>query len=585
MNENIEFDITVDGKQVKRSLKDIKKDLSSLDKKSQDTTDSMKQKWDSVGKAIKAAGIAAILQQTVSSALQLEKATFGLTDSTKEYIKVASRQYGLNQEIIAGFVQTGKSAGMSGDSIQEMIEQAVALSRAYPHESVETFIDNLSMLNTTGEAQGYIVDVLEQKWGAIDLKSMSLAEKMDAIREATKGVNEKFEETRAAKFDAIFQEGKTAVSDLGDTFLDLADSTGAMSVFSKGVVVVQYSLGGLKAAAKAAKIWVKGLFGADTTDDMKSFNEQLKENEELWKKIAGVNNKTPREQLKKPMLQDIKGSTKPKEQKDIEAVIKAEKEKQKAQEKASKEEAKRLMKVAGLKDRFNDDYIRTIEGDTELEMVELDRRYAEYDKHIEDKKKLNEWYSASVVKLYEEEDEEAKKRAEEIKTVFQDAFKGAEDSMVDFVMNGKSSMKDLFNSILEGLLRMQIRNSITQPLMQGLGAMFGGGTAATFHSGYIPSHHDGSMRSDERIAKLQVGESVISRHGTSKNRDALAAINRGEKVGGGNVVVNIENNSGTDVSQDNVSTSQDGSTMVVNVVLDAIARNKGGMRDSIKGVR
>lgn len=585
MSDNIEFDITVDGKQAKRSLQDIDKEVTSLGKKSDDTTRSMKSNWMELGSAIKTAGIAVALQQAVASSLQLEKATFGLTRQTKDYIKVASEQYGLNQEIIAGFIQTGKSAGMSGDSIQDMIEQAVALSRAYPHESVETFVDNLSMLNTTGEAQGYIVDVLEQKWGAIDLKGKSLAEKMEAVKEATSGVNEEFEKTRASRIDGIFQEGKNAVSDFGDVLLDLADSSGIMSVFSKAVIATQYSLGGFKATVQGAKVWVKELFGADTTDDVKSFNAQLKENEEIWKKLVGVG-KTAREKLSKPMLQDIKGSDKPREQVDIENTIKAEREKQKLQEKASKEEAKRIMKIAGLRDRFNSDYIGTVEGETALEMAELDKRYAEYDKHIEDKKKLNEWYSKSVEKIYEEEDEEAKRVAEEIKTVFQDAFKGAEDALVDFTMTGKTNLRDLFNSILEGVMRMQIRNSITQPLSQAIGSFFGAGaTGATFHSGYIPSHHNGSMRSDERIAKLQVGESVISRHGTAKNRDALEAINRGESISGGGVVVNIENNSGTDITQDNVSTSQDGGTMVVNVVLDAIARNKGGMRDSIKGVR
>ena len=55
----------------------------------------------------------------------------------------------------------------------------------------------------------------------------------------------------------------------------------------------------------------------------------------------------------------------------------------------------------------------------------------------------------------------------------------------------------------------------------------------------IPSFHTG-MASDERIAKLQVGEAVINRTGASRNAGAIDAMNRGMPVGGGDsTVVNV----------------------------------------------
>ena len=63
------------------------------------------------------------------------------------------------------------------------------------------------------------------------------------------------------------------------------------------------------------------------------------------------------------------------------------------------------------------------------------------------------------------------------------------------------------------------------------------GTADVKHSGgaigstRIPSFHNG-FRSDERLAKLQVGEAVVNRAGATKNRGAIDAMNKGYSVGG-----------------------------------------------------
>ena len=73
--------------------------------------------------------------------------------------------------------------------------------------------------------------------------------------------------------------------------------------------------------------------------------------------------------------------------------------------------------------------------------------------------------------------------------------------------------------------------------MTGIKGFLPGGTPEVKHSGgYIggslPSHHSGSLRQDERIAKLQVGEAVVNRAGASRNRGAIAAMNAGQTVGG-----------------------------------------------------
>ena len=61
---------------------------------------------------------------------------------------------------------------------------------------------------------------------------------------------------------------------------------------------------------------------------------------------------------------------------------------------------------------------------------------------------------------------------------FLDAFKSAEDALVDFVQTGKLNFKDLVNSLIADLARIQIRETIMNPLssfIQGLFAPSGGG--------------------------------------------------------------------------------------------------------------
>lgn len=65
-------------------------------------------------------------------------------------------------------------------------------------------------------------------------------------------------------------------------------------------------------------------------------------------------------------------------------------------------------------------------------------------------------------------------RAGAAKTALVNAFKGAEDALVNFVMTGKFNFKDFASSIIKDLIRIMIQQSIMKPLMGGLGSLFGG---------------------------------------------------------------------------------------------------------------
>lgn len=61
----------------------------------------------------------------------------------------------------------------------------------------------------------------------------------------------------------------------------------------------------------------------------------------------------------------------------------------------------------------------------------------------------------------------------QIEEVLTNAFKAAEDALVDFVMTGKLDFKGLVSSIIEDIARMNIQQNIIKPLAGWLGGMLG----------------------------------------------------------------------------------------------------------------
>ncbi|KCV36310.1 phage tail tape measure protein, lambda family [Bordetella bronchiseptica 00-P-2730] len=58
------------------------------------------------------------------------------------------------------------------------------------------------------------------------------------------------------------------------------------------------------------------------------------------------------------------------------------------------------------------------------------------------------------------------------RNAFADAFKGAEDALVQFVTTGKLSFAELADSVIADLMRITVRQSITGPLASVLGSVF-----------------------------------------------------------------------------------------------------------------
>ena len=113
------------------------------------------------------------------------------------------------------------------------------------------------------------------------------------------------------------------------------------------------------------------------------------------------------------------------------------------------------------------------------------------------------------------------------------AFRGAEDALVDFVTTGKLSVNDLVRSIIADFARIQIRQNILGPLLGAFG--FSG---ASFASGGIV-RGPGSGTSDSIATALAEGSFVVNARAASAFRPILDGISG--FASGGLVPVRISN--------------------------------------------
>jgi len=147
------------------------------------------------------------------------------------------------------------------------------------------------------------------------------------------------------------------------------------------------------------------------------------------------------------------------------------------------------------------------------------------------------------------------------------AFHGMTDALTDFVMTGKANFRDFANSVIADIMRIAIRQSIVQPIAGGLMSAFGMAAVPAMASGG-PVFGGSPYMVGERGPELFVPSSSGS------------IVPGG---GGGNVTVNVQNNTGQPIEKRNVRTSFDAQGMVVDMVLDAMNRNVHGLRTALGG--
>ena len=91
----------------------------------------------------------------------------------------------------------------------------------------------------------------------------------------------------------------------------------------------------------------------------------------------------------------------------------------------------------------------------------------------------------SPLAVYEDQLTNAQTRTKDFETAQVNAFKKAEDALVDFVKTGKLDFKDLIDSLLSDLVRFEIRQKFITPMFEGFKSSRSGG------KGFFSSFLDG----------------------------------------------------------------------------------------------
>ena len=164
------------------------------------------------------------------------------------------------------------------------------------------------------------------------------------------------------------------------------------------------------------------------------------------------------------------------------------------------------------------------------------------------------------------------------------AFNSMEDTLTSFITTGKASFSDFANAIISDLTRIIIRQSIIQPLMNGLGSYFGfamahtGGivgadnlatkSASSLAFAGVPRFHSGGIVGDEVPIIAKRGEGVFT-------REQMKAL--GDNGSTVNISVNVVNNAASDVkasvSQSNQGNGKFNLDIMIEKIESSMSRN------------
>lgn len=130
-------------------------------------------------------------------------------------------------------------------------------------------------------------------------------------------------------------------------------------------------------------------------------------------------------------------------------------------------------KEAGIKKQYDDQI--AVQQDYQA------RALAEYDRYVLARNAKEEDWSVGAQKAYGNYLESARNAAQQSQDLWAKAFTGMEDAVVNFAKTGKLNFKDLANTIIADLIRIQVRTSMVSALGGSggwLSTIFGGGTTS-----------------------------------------------------------------------------------------------------------
>lgn len=279
---------------------------------------------------------------------------------------------------------------------------------------------------------------------------------------------------------------------------------------------------------------------------------------------------------------------------------------------------------------FNDEYSKMTLSYFDYERLQLDELKQDWVAQGQDKIKIQEMYSnkakeiaadeADYIRRMEEDKREAsgnwifgmedalssyKEMANDnyyqSRLFFEDTLDGMSSSLADFIMTGKSSFSDFAESILNDLARIATQKAVAgiagslfsdSGIGSALGGIFASAHGNVFDGGHDVAFATGGVVGSPTYFPMTNGKTGLMGEAGPEAIIPLSRIGNdlGVKSTPSKVVLNIENNTSSEISADKISemtrTNENGEIeKVLSIVMSGVNRNTMGIRDLIKGAK
>jgi hypothetical protein len=571
--KQIEIEIIAKGRPAERSIDNVDKKTKKLAKTTKTSGSNMTASWAKVGLAI--VGVTAVLKKASEAHSVQLKAEIALGNALRLNAKQGEDSIEMWKDYASGLqditlfgdeatlqqIALLKTMGLSDEQTRKLITTAMDYSTAFGKD-MPSAVRELTM--TLSGQLGTIKRTIPSI-GEFTKEQLKSGEAIDAVSVLVKGQAAALAATPWGESEQLANSFGDEMERLGEVTLDLASESGALGALKSSLSTISEKFSGLTDLVKIFK-------GEATQEDRLSIlDNQIKALEEaeekgLWGKflegiqgqispIAKLNNLLGKSAVK---LEDLK----------------------KAREKLNKE-------------------INNGNQETKAEIIDLGHKAVILDDLILKEEIYGKGHSKNFsemtasTKAYNFALMTVQDNAEQIATTMSGTF-------ADMAVGIKSDFGSMARSIVRSLIQVRIQALITRAISgfswgssptvdagslgSGAEAMF----VDTFHNGTsnVKSFHSGNVRSDERLAKLQVGEAVINRGGAAKNRGAIEAMNKGYDVGGngGNVTTAEINFNVQAIDASSFNNYLVNSKSVIENIINTSLSTNGSVRRTIKQV-
>lgn len=269
-------------------------------------------------------------------------------------------------------------------------------------------------------------------------------------------------------------------------------------------------------------------------------------------------------------------------------------------------ENKTVQEISILNKKVLTDKLQYLKQELDVATLTAQQRVELGNQVYETNKKIDEIDAQNLLTAWPVALKQMQRDTENYVQLIESAFDNIEDNITDNftnMLNGAESFSDGFVDIFENMakevqsvvMRQIVQQSIITPLFSWMGNIFGGVSVptrtTTFGKGFeIPARAGGGSVRDSNM--YLVGEKGPELFIPNQNGNIVPNFrlgnytntNVGTQTSSPNVTVNVINQSGQNVTAKQEVKSSSPDNYVINVVLQAITQNKGGMKDAISAV-